>query len=216
MTTSGSDEIDESWGFRPDMTPEERRELIRAYAEEDEIDEDPDWAERERDEIALIRAEKELVTMLGTRSFDTLPAAVRKLYRQNPNDPSIRGLYDATLRELYERTDDKLRGALLPAVDKMVDLIDSKDPAIAFRAATYVFERLRGKTPDVIEHRQDKPFQVILERIVSGPRMAASERTALPGSEDAIEAEVVAETHTAPRQVEAAKKPARRSRKTVG
>lgn len=221
MTTHASrdrdDEIDESWGFSPDMTPEERRELIARYAAEDEITEDPAIAERTRDELAAVHAEKELLHMLGTRSFETLPAAVRKLYRSNPNNPSIRGLYDATLRELYERTDDMLRGSLLPAVERMVELVDSDDEAIALRAATYVFERLRGKTPDVIEHRQEAPFQVIFERLASGPRIAADGRTALEGPETPIDAEIVSEEPSAPekprpRRRQPAKAPVRRTR----
>lgn len=208
MTTRGSDRPDSDligeWGPRDEeiarATPAERRALIARYAAEDEIDEDPDLADRTRDELAALRAEQELVTMLGQRSFDTLPAAIRKLYRSNPNNPSIRALYDATLRELYERTDDMLRGSLLPAVERMVELVDSDDEAIALRASTYVFERLRGKTPDVVEHRQDKPFQVVLERLVSGPRIAAAERTALEQAAEPIDAEIVAETTTAPRK----------------
>lgn len=201
-------------------TPEERRALIAKYAAEDEIEEDPEFAERTRDELAALRAEKELVTMLGTRSFETLPAAVRKLYRSNPNNPNIKALYDATLRELYERTDDMMRGALLPAVERMLDLVDSDDEAIALRAATYVFERLRGKTPDVVEHRQDAPFQVVLSRLVSGPRIAAAESERLDRPAEPIDAEIVAETNSGPKapatRPKAPVRRARPTRKTAG
>lgn len=201
-------------------SPEERRALIARYAAEDEIEEDPAFAERTRDELAALRAEKELVSMLGTRSFDTLPAAVRKLYRSNPNNPSIKALYDATLRELYERTDDMMRGALLPAVERMLDLVDSDDEAIALRAATYVFERLRGKTPDVVEHRQDAPFQVVLSRLVSGPRIAAERVSALEPGAEPLDAEIVAESESEPvTPAPRSKGPVRRtrtSRKTAG
>lgn len=211
MTTHASrdDELDSV------RTPEEWRELIARYAAEDEIGEDPRIAERTRDELAALRAEKDLIHQLGTASFDTLPAAVRKLYRSNPNNPSIRALYDATLRELYERTDDMMRGALLPAVERMLELVDSDDEAIALRASTYVFERLRGKTPDVIEHRQDKPFQVVLDRLVSGPRIASPASAALEAAAEPVDAEIVAETPAAPEKPQRRRKaPVRRARAT--
>jgi len=191
-------EIDASWGLTPGMTPEARRELIRRYAEADEFEEDAAAAERAREELAVLREEQELVTLLGTRSFDTLPGAVRRLFRQNPNDPSIRALYDRMMRELYERTDDMMRGSLLPAVERMTELIDSDDEGVAFRASTYVFERLRGKTPEVVEHRQDKPFQVVLDRIVTGARSATAVRTDVAEEEGPVDAEIVSETLSAP------------------
>lgn len=172
----------------------------RRWAREDEIEEDPELARRATFEIAALRDEELLVSELAQRSFETLPSAVRRLYRQNPSNPRIRALYEATMRELAERTDDKLRGALLPAVDRMIELVDSGDEKVALRAATYVFERLRGRTPDVVEHRQDAPFQVVLERIVSGPRIAAAERTPLEAGTEPLEAEIVAESHTGPEE----------------
>lgn len=192
------EEVDASWGFTRDMSPEQRRARIAELADRDELAEDPVLAERTMLELRAIRDEEMVVQELGARSFESLPAAVRKLYRQNPSNPRIRALYDTVMRELFERTEDTVRGALLPAVEKMVELIDSSDDAIAFRAATYVFERVRGKTPEVIEHRQDKPFQVVLERVVSGPRSVA-ERLDRPQREtEPEEAEIVAETLSGP------------------
>lgn len=183
----------------PGLTPEERRALIWAAADRDEFEEDPKAAFEEKLRLEALRQERELLVMLGERSLESLPAAVRKLYRQNPNNPSIRALYEATMKEIHERAEDKLRGALLPAVDKMIDLMDCGDEKVELRASTYVFERLAGKTPDVIEHRQDQPFQVVLERVVAGPRVLA-ERLALPDAGDGpLDAEIVSERISAPR-----------------
>lgn len=181
------------------LTAEDRRALIAATADQDEFTEDPRAAFEEKLRLEALRQEKELLTMMGEASLQDLPSAVRALYRQNPNNASIRALYEATMREIHERAEDKLRGALLPAVDKMIDLMDCGDEKTELRAATYVFERLAGKTPDVIEHRQDAPFQVMLERVVSGPRIVA-ERLALASAVDTpIEGEIVAERISAPK-----------------
>lgn len=184
-----------------DLSPEERRALISATAARDEFTEDPRAAFEERLRLEALRQERELLVMLGEKSLEDLPTAVRRLYRQNPNNASIRALYEATMREIHERAEDKLRGALLPAVDRMIDLMDCGDEKVELRAATYVFERLAGKVPDVIEHRQDQPFQVVLERVVAGPRMAA-ERLSLPTAVDgAIEGEIVSERRSEPKPV---------------
>jgi len=192
-------EIDASWGLSDDMTPEQRRARIRELADEHEIEEDPRASERAMLELRALRDEEMFASELSKSSFVALPTAVRRLYRQNPNNPRIRALYDQVMQELYERADDTLRAALLPAVDKMVDLMDCGDAKTEFRAATYVFERLRGKTPDVLTVSQDKPFQVILERVTAGPRMLAPAPTADDAATEPLEAEIVAETISGPR-----------------
>lgn len=169
--------------------------------------EDPKVWKQESLRLALERQDREFELTLSQRGFQTMPQAIRKLYRQNPSNPRFRELYDSLVRELYERTDDKLQAALLPAVDRMVDLIDDDDPKVALRAATYVFERLRGKTPDVIEHRQDKPFQVMLERVVAGPRSLAAASEAAGREDVPIEAEIVAERLSAAPTGEASEPP---------
>lgn len=123
------------------------------------------------------------------------PKLVRRMMRENALDPGMRRLYDELARELYDRTDEKLRAALLDSVDTIIDLsLDlAVDPAVRLRAATYLLERVRGKTPDVVEIRQDKPFQVAIERIVTGPRPVRAERLGLPDPTEPLEAEIVEE-----------------------
>lgn len=187
--------IDESWGFTPDMSAEERRALIAQYAEEDEIEEDPELARRTSLELAALKDEQLLVHELSTRSLTTtLPRAVRQLFRENTNSPSIRRLYDKLAEELFERTDEKLRSGLLDAVDTMLEVMRDGDDAQRLRAATYVFERMRGKTPDVVEISQSKPFQVVLERVVSGPRRKRVDAARAPAEDGEVQdAELVEE-----------------------
>lgn len=190
------EEVDAAWGTTG-MTAAQRKARIAELAEQHEVAEDPSRAERAALELEALRFEQMFVGDLTDTSFNTLPKAVRKLFRENPSNPKIRKLYDSVMQELYERADDTLRGALLPAVDKMVDLIDCGDAKTELRAATYVFERLRGKTPDVVTVTQDKPFQVVLERVVSGPRIAAERLAAVERDDEPLEAEIVAETLSA-------------------
>jgi hypothetical protein len=181
------------------LSPRERRKAIRewiAYADGYVSPAQRERAERDRAErIESLQAERLSAQDLSQRDIANYPATVRKLYRQFPNNPKISALYDSMVKELYERTDDKLRGALLPAVDKMVDLLECGDPKTELRAATWLIERLRGKTPEVIEHRQERPFEVLLHKLITGPRAAtvwAGEGLEPPEpSETVLEAEVV-------------------------
>lgn len=102
------------------------------------------------------------------------PRALRQLMKDNALVPGMRRVYDEMAQELFARTDEKLRASLLNSVDTMLEIMEdtSVEPAQRLRAAIYVFERMRGKTPDVVEVRQDKPFNMVLERIVAGERSA--------------------------------------------
>lgn len=181
---------------------ESRAQACRRWALEDEIEEDPVQASRESQMIRALRDEELFAAELSRKAIVSLPTAVRQLYRRNPSNPRVRQLYDQLTAELYARADDVLRTNLLDSVEEIVSLMDCGDPAIRLRAATYVFERLRGKTPEVLNVTQDKPFQVVLERLVTGPRpgaeLAAAASGGSNGPEDAIDAEIVAETNSAP------------------
>lgn len=184
------------------LPPRERRKAIRewiAYSDGYVSPERLRRIEEQREAIRQALDDEQFATMLSQRGLQTMPQAIRKLYRQNPNNPKISALYDSMVKELYERTDDKLKAALLPAVDKMVDLLECGDEKTELRAATWLIERLRGKTPDVIEHRQEKPFEVLLHRLVTGPRAVAERLAALEGPDSPIDAEIVSTALTEPR-----------------
>jgi len=202
------EEIDASWGVTPDMTEEERDALTRQQAEDDEIKEDPELAERTKWEIRALREEEELVAELSRKSLTTLPREVRKLVRQFPNNAKIRALYDKLATELYERTDETLKAGLLDAVDTMLDVMENGEDAQRLKAATYVFERLRGKTPEIMQISADKPFQVVLERLVTGPRTHRAALEAAEG-EEVLDAEVISGgAHTEPPVPQKAQGPA--------
>jgi hypothetical protein len=216
--------MDEPFEFDPTgvsapFPGETRAQACRRWAAEDEAEEDPVRAAREASQIAALQDEELFVADLSRKSLESLPTAVRQLFKRNPSNPRLRALYDQLTVELYARTDDVLRGALIDSVEEIVSLIDSGDPAVRLRASTYVFERLRGKTPEVIEHRQDKPFQVVLERLVTGPRIAADRLTDLDEAAEPLEAEIVLESDSGPKAERPAlerARPSRKQRKTGG
>lgn len=83
-----------------------------------------------------------------------------------------KALYDRMTTELFQRSDDRLRNSLVDAVESITKIMmnDEIDASTRIKAATWVFERLRGKTPEVVEIRQDKPYQMVLSHIHRGPR----------------------------------------------
>jgi hypothetical protein len=181
---------------------ESHGDACRRWAREDEFEEDPERAAREAHAIRALRDDELFAAELSAQSLTTLPQALRRLVRANPANAKMRALYDDVVRELYDRADDTLRASLPAAVERMLDIMESGEKdSDRLKAAIYVFERLRGKTPDVIEVHQDKPFQVVLQRLVAGPRMAAAARTALPGPDEPVDAEIVSETLSEPMPV---------------
>jgi hypothetical protein len=96
-------------------------------------------------------------------------------------------------KELYRRAENKLHGGLLPAIDRLVELASSPhvDDRVSFNAATYILERLQGKTPDVVHHVQEAPWEIQLSGVKRGPRPVRSERVIEDGNTQ--EAEIVEE-----------------------
>lgn len=83
-----------------------------------------------------------------------------------------KAMYDRMIRELFERSDEKLREGLIDAVEAMTKMMTNEevDASTRLKAATWVFERLRGKTPDVVKVTQEKPFEQVLNHVHRGPR----------------------------------------------
>lgn len=96
--------------------------------------------------------------------------------------------------ELFKRADTRLRENLLQAVDTMAEIAKGSayEPEVRIRAASWIFERVRGKNPDVVIHTQDKPFEVMMsDMVLQGGSRAASR--AARAIESTIDAEVVPE-----------------------
>lgn len=83
-----------------------------------------------------------------------------------------KAMYDKMQKLLFERSDDLLKDSLLAAAMSIAKIAsdDNVDPANRFKAATWLFERLRGKTPDVLQVNQEKPYEVLIGKVERGPR----------------------------------------------
>lgn len=81
-------------------------------------------------------------------------------------------MYDAMRSQLFRLADEGLHESLVDVVNTVVKIATSEDVDAATRlnASKWIFERLRGKVPDVVHHIEAKPYEVVLEKIHKGPR----------------------------------------------
>lgn len=102
-------------------------------------------------------------------------------------------LHQRMMDELFKRADTRLRENLVAAVDTMAEIAKGSayEPADRIRAAQFIFERVRGKNPDIVVHTQDKPFEMIMEAVLTGGSRAQSRATRGLEDGNTIEAEVI-------------------------
>lgn len=81
-------------------------------------------------------------------------------------------------QEWFKRADNKLKESLVDAVEVMQKMMhsDLSTPGERIKAATWIYERVRGKIPDVVQHVQERPFEVVFTK-VEATRRVRSERT---------------------------------------
>lgn len=93
-------------------------------------------------------------------------------FRGPPPRMIPRGVHDRMVNELFKRADDQLKRNLLDVVETMTSIAkgEAYEPADRIKAATWVFERVRGKNPEVIVHKQDKPWELALQAISTNTR----------------------------------------------
>lgn len=93
-------------------------------------------------------------------------------FSANPPRMIPKAVHDRMVSELFNRADEKLKQNLLDVVDTMTSIAKGTayEPADRIKAATWVFERVRGKNPDVVVHQQDKPWELALSAISTTTR----------------------------------------------
>lgn len=96
---------------------------------------------------------------------------------------------DAIHKELLRRANNVLSGSLLSAINSIAEIATSElgDDKDRLRAAQYLLERNLGKTPDIVQVTQEKPWQVVLNSVEAGSREEARARR----NGDVVDAEVV-------------------------
>jgi hypothetical protein len=102
-------------------------------------------------------------------------------------------LKDQMMKELFKRGDQIMRDSYLAALTTLQDISvgSAYEPADRIKASTYLIERLAGKTPDVVVHTQDKPWEVVMSGIAGGSRAASRAARGIADEEELLEAEVV-------------------------
>lgn len=93
-------------------------------------------------------------------------------FRGRPPEVIPKALHDRMVAELFARTDKRMQARLFDVIDTMINIATSKysEDKDKIKAATFIFERMRGKTPEVLQVTQDKPFMVMFDKIVAGAR----------------------------------------------
>lgn len=104
-------------------------------------------------------------------------------------------MHDRMVRELFQRADQTLREGLLDAAESIVEIArgSAYEPADRIKAATWLWERLRGKVADVVVHTQDKPWEMVLSNISGGSRAASRAARGVADEEEVLEAQLVSD-----------------------
>lgn len=93
-------------------------------------------------------------------------------FRGKPPTYLPRSLVLKMQREYFKRGDDLFAKSYVTAVESLVRTMTDPmvDDAVRLKAAIYVVERVRGKTPEsVIITAEDAPWQRLLSKIIVGP-----------------------------------------------
>lgn len=125
----------------------------------------------------------------GTTKCDDGKFSVRAAYQAAKMPPKVR---NAIRRELMKRATHMMEGALLDATGRIIDIATSplSDDKDAMKAAEWLIHRTMGKTPDVIVHTQEKPWEVLVSDISRGSREDSRVARGLE-SNPPLEAEIV-------------------------
>lgn len=118
----------------------------------------------------------------------------------NKTEMLPRDLYDAMVAEHEKRTDEKLRQNLDDALETMVNIMmdDTVEPRDRFEAAKYLFERVKGKTPERVQVAVTKqPWEEVYAGVA---KITRAQSMAL--QQGAIDAEVVSEMHNGDSRVD--------------
>jgi hypothetical protein len=103
--------------------------------------------------------------------------------------------YRAMVAELFKRHDEKLRGMADSAIETLFDIMinDANEPADRIKAATWIYERVRGKTAETLKLQVEatEPWQQVIEGIARVTRDEAMAPMGHKAIEQALDAEIV-------------------------
>lgn len=125
----------------------------------------------------------------GVPKCDDGKFSIRAAYQAARMPAKIR---NAIRRELMKRATEMMEGSLLDATARIIEIATSplSDDKDAMKAAEWLIHRTMGKTPDVVVHTQEKPWEVLVSDISRGSREESRSARGLE-SNPPIEAEIV-------------------------
>lgn len=106
-------------------------------------------------------------------------------------------IHKRCVQELFHRADEKLKESLLDAIGVMQDIMHDNQPdsivspADKMKAATWIYERVRGKIPEVVQHVQEKPFETIMTKVEATRRVRSERVSGTAALESYVDAEEV-------------------------
>ena len=107
--------------------------------------------------------------------------------------------YRAMVSELFKRHDEKLRGMADAAIETLFEIMcnDANEPADRIKAATWIYERVRGKQAETLKLQVDtaEPWQQVIEGIarVTRDEAHAGAQAQLPSAPEPLEAEIISD-----------------------
>lgn len=105
-----------------------------------------------------------------------------------------RELWDRAVRELFGRADQLMQESLLDVINAIVQIAKCEvyEPADRTKAATWLVERVMGKSPERVIVEQEKPWETVMTHVVGGSRAESRAARGLdPGEDHVIDAEVI-------------------------
>lgn len=125
----------------------------------------------------------------GTTKCDDGKFSVRAAYQAAKMPPKVR---NAIRRELMKRATQMIEGSVIEATGRIIEIATSplSDDKDAMKAAEWLIHRAMGKTPDVVVHTQEKPWEVLVSDISRGSRDESRSARGIE-SNPPLEAEIV-------------------------
>jgi hypothetical protein len=99
------------------------------------------------------------------------PRSINGTFQGNRPKVIPKVIHDKMIRELFSRADTLLRENLVQAVDTMARIMNDPtvDTAQRLKAAQWIYERTRGKVPDVIHVSAElQPYEELLDELHRG------------------------------------------------
>lgn len=78
-----------------------------------------------------------------------------------------KALHAKMTEELFKRANDRMKTSVVEAAEVLVKIMKSEDADVKdqMKAAQWLIERVMGKTPEVVQLSQDKPWQTLLTEV---------------------------------------------------